>query len=278
MWEYFLAEGPYLIDTLQSFMLRDSVGTDGRIYVTERSRLINPNVHFWTKNYVVDTTLKQVWGALEFSYGILYKLEAQIGDKWVRATRGGPPGYAMCRVYSVEQAFLLGRQTTIKRFVFYQTRDSTDTSGVVTEVHWLASGFGLMFFTCPDCFYYIYLKGAVIDGVLYGDTTRIVTSVPDFSTGLPTQFELFPPYPNPFNPSTTIKYDLPKPAMVSLIVYDVLGRKVAELVNEQKAAGYHSIVWNAPIVASGVYLARFTATDANGYSKYSKISKLILMK
>ena len=91
-------------------------------------------------------------------------------------------------------------------------------------------------------------------------------------------YRLFNNYPNPFNPTTTIRYDLPEPAKVSLIVYDVLGRKVAELVNEEKAAGYHSITWNAANVASGVYLARFTAFDANGYSKYSRVNKLILMK
>lgn len=95
---------------------------------------------------------------------------------------------------------------------------------------------------------------------------------------IPTIFAIRQSYPNPFNPSTTIKYDLPEPAKVSLIIYDVLGRKVAELVNEDKAAGYHSITWNAADVASGVYLARFMASDANGYSKYSSVNKLVLMK
>lgn len=94
----------------------------------------------------------------------------------------------------------------------------------------------------------------------------------------PSQYSLGQNYPNPFNPTTTIKFDLPEPAKVSLIVYDIVGRKVAELVNEEKAAGYHSITWNAAGVASGVYLARFIASDAYGYSKYSKINKLILMK
>jgi hypothetical protein len=85
-------------------------------------------------------------------------------------------------------------------------------------------------------------------------------------------------YSNPFNPSTTIKFDLPEPSRVSLFVYDVLGRKIAELENGMKAAGYHSTVWNASSIASGEYFARFTATDAQGNVKLAKVSKLLLAK
>jgi hypothetical protein len=85
-------------------------------------------------------------------------------------------------------------------------------------------------------------------------------------------------YPNPFNPSAMIKFDLPEPSHVSLVVYDILGRKVAELENGLKGSGYHSSIWNATNVASGVYFARFTATDAQGKLKLSKVNKLLLAK
>ena len=85
-------------------------------------------------------------------------------------------------------------------------------------------------------------------------------------------------YPNPFNPTTQIKYDLPEASHVMLAVYDILGRKVAELVNGQVAEGYHTARWNALDVSSGVYFARFTATDANGAVKLNKVSKLLLSK
>jgi hypothetical protein len=58
----------------------------------------------------------------------------------------------------------------------------------------------------------------------------------------------------------------------------MLGRKVGELVNENRAAGYHTVTWEAKDLASGVYFARFTATDANGSLKFSRINKLILNK
>jgi hypothetical protein len=95
---------------------------------------------------------------------------------------------------------------------------------------------------------------------------------------LPSEFALHQNYPNPFNPSTQIKFDLPEISNVSLVVYDVLGRKIAELENGLKEAGYHSATWNASDVASGVYFARFTATDASGNVKLRKVSKLLFAK
>ncbi len=94
----------------------------------------------------------------------------------------------------------------------------------------------------------------------------------------PAAYQLHNAYPNPFNPSTQIKFDLPEEGFVTLNVFDVLGRKVAGLANGNYARGYHTTTWNANGIASGVYLARFTATDANGIVKYSKITKLMLNK
>jgi hypothetical protein len=95
---------------------------------------------------------------------------------------------------------------------------------------------------------------------------------------LPGRFFLHGNYPNPFNPSTQIKFDLPEAGFVSLAVYDVLGRKVVELVNEYREAGYHTATWNAVNVSSGVYFARFTVANEFGRMQYSKMSKLLLMK
>ncbi|MBI5471624.1 MAG: T9SS type A sorting domain-containing protein [Ignavibacteriae bacterium] len=94
----------------------------------------------------------------------------------------------------------------------------------------------------------------------------------------PSRAEFLQNYPNPFNPSTQIKFDLPEASHVTLAVYDVLGRKVVELVNGQVAEGYHTATWNAVDAASGVYFARFTATDAGGNLKLNKVSKLLLNK
>ncbi|MBI5472407.1 MAG: T9SS type A sorting domain-containing protein [Ignavibacteriae bacterium] len=105
-----------------------------------------------------------------------------------------------------------------------------------------------------------------------------ISQVGSTANSIPAVFALHPNYPNPFNPSTQINFDLPEASHVTLAVYDVLGRKVAELVNGQVAEGYHTATWNASDVASGVYFARFTATDANGVTQLSKVVKLLLAK
>lgn len=79
-------------------------------------------------------------------------------------------------------------------------------------------------------------------------------------------------YPNPFNPVTTINYQLPKDGMVTIKVYDVLGKEVATLVNEQKSAGYYKADFDASKLTSGVYICSIQA------SSFSKSIKLVLAK
>jgi hypothetical protein len=96
--------------------------------------------------------------------------------------------------------------------------------------------------------------------------------------GKPEMIVLQQNFPNPFNPSTTINYDLPVAGEVSLVVYDVLGRRVVELTSGQYEAGHYSVTWNASDAASGIYFARFTVSDALGKATYMKVNKLVLMK
>jgi hypothetical protein len=94
---------------------------------------------------------------------------------------------------------------------------------------------------------------------------------------LPESFALEQSYPNPFNPTTQIRYALPQPEHVRLVVYDVLGQRVRVLVDEYQAAGYHTVAWDATnetgsAVSSGVYLYRVTA------GKFTSLKKMILMR
>jgi len=93
----------------------------------------------------------------------------------------------------------------------------------------------------------------------------------------PSEFKLNPPYPNPFNAMTTIKYEIPEDCHVELLIYDILGRKTAVLKNDRMLAGIHKAVWNGKnddgiSVGSGVYLYHFKA------NKYSKIGKMLLIR
>jgi hypothetical protein len=87
-----------------------------------------------------------------------------------------------------------------------------------------------------------------------------------------TGFELRQNYPNPFNPSTTINYQLPMTNFVTLRVYDMLGRVVKTLVNEQESAGTHSIPFNAAGLPSGIYIYQLRAGN------YVSTKKMILSK
>ena len=79
---------------------------------------------------------------------------------------------------------------------------------------------------------------------------------------LPFSFDLIPAYPNPFNPTTTVTYGLPAAAEVRITATDLLGRQVATLVaGDMKAAGYHTVRFNADGLASGTYLIRMEAGD-----------------
>jgi hypothetical protein len=94
----------------------------------------------------------------------------------------------------------------------------------------------------------------------------------DASTELPEEFVLLQNYPNPFNPSTTIEYKVPHRTQVTITVYDVMGRQIAELVNGDHEPGMYSFVWNARSLPSGVYYYRIAAGE------YSDVKNLMLLK
>lgn len=99
----------------------------------------------------------------------------------------------------------------------------------------------------------------------------------DPSLLIPEVFRLEQNYPNPFNPSTVISYSLPYDAEVVLEVCDILGQRVALLVDEQSTPGSYDVVFNADGLASGLYLYRLHATGSNG-QVFSQIRKLMLVK
>jgi tetratricopeptide (TPR) repeat protein len=89
---------------------------------------------------------------------------------------------------------------------------------------------------------------------------------------VPKTYGLFQNFPNPFNPETTIRYQIPKPGLVTLKVYDILGREVATLVNENKIEGSYDFTFNASRFASGVYIYQLRVND------YVSSKKMILLK
>ena len=93
-----------------------------------------------------------------------------------------------------------------------------------------------------------------------------------FSYTGPKEFKLEQNFPNPFNPTTTIQYQLPQDARVTLKVYDILGSEVATLVNEEQQAGYKEVKFNGSNIASGMYVYRLTAGN------YISTKKMMVVK
>jgi len=102
---------------------------------------------------------------------------------------------------------------------------------------------------------------------MYGTTTRV-----EKEPSTPKREELCQNFPNPFNPTTEIRFSISKLSTVKMKVFDILGREVATLVNEQRAAGNYSVKWNASNLPSGVYFCQLRAGSFVG------TKKLLLMK
>ena len=97
------------------------------------------------------------------------------------------------------------------------------------------------------------------------------------SSPLPESYVLYQNYPNPFNPITQIKYELPKLSLVNITIYDMMGRVVKTLMNEQQSAGYKSVQWNATNnagqpVSAGLYLYTIQAGE------FRQVRKMVLLK
>ncbi len=114
-------------------------------------------------------------------------------------------------------------------------------------------------------------SASIRSGSLSG-TVVIATGLLVNNGQLPRAYELYQNYPNPFNPSTTVKYDLPKASFVTLCIYDVLGRNISTIVNEEKPAGAYQVNVYLPNLPSGVYFYRIQAHD------YVKTKKLVLLR
>lgn len=116
------------------------------------------------------------------------------------------------------------------------------------------------------------------NGIILFDDLRLSKKVvvgiddDDVASGIPTNFELFQNYPNPFNPSTVIQYKIPKESFTELKVYDILGREVTTLVNEEKSPGIYEVKFDASNLASGIYFYRINA------GSFTEMKKMILLK
>ena len=109
--------------------------------------------------------------------------------------------------------------------------------------------------------------------VFTGDNVSITNA----NALIPNQFKVYDAYPNPFNPVTTLRYQLPEANLVSVTIYDMAGREVKNLIHQQQNQGLHTIQWNGTnnlgnTVSAGIYLYQVQS------GPYNQINKMILLK
>ncbi len=265
VWAYdsYLLEGISSQFTGTKYMsVVDDTLIENKKYFVVENDLTSANVLAQKMYLRVDSALGFIyryWEELNDEY-IYHNLCAEIGDIIFYAGNPELPFY----ILEYEQPMnYLGIDTYERMY---------SENGLCTCHHNLIKGFGL----ASTYFLEVYgeeniLKGCVINGVLYGDTTFIV-DVEDQQNLIPTEFKLEQNYPNPFNPSTKINWQSPVGSHQSIKVFDVLGNEIATLVDEYKPAGRYEVEFIASSLPSGVYFYRLQS------GSFLQIKKMILLK
>ena len=109
-------------------------------------------------------------------------------------------------------------------------------------------------------------------------TSSTISSVVQVGNAIPVEYVLYQNYPNPFNASTNIRFGLPFVSKVRIVVYNMLGQRVVDLLDENVGAGYFERSWSAA-VASGVYLCRIEAVAISDPAKrFQSVKRMMLVK
>jgi photosystem II stability/assembly factor-like uncharacterized protein len=190
------------------------------------------------------------------------------GTSWTASSSGLTGNYVYVTGFAYSPVPVGGANlfaSTYRGGVFRSTDNGTNWSTVNTGL------------TNTHVFYLFvvgtYLVAVTDDGHFWRrPLSELIVSVEKLSTAVPTHFSLDQNYPNPFNPSTTISFSLPSRSLLSLKVFDALGREVAMLVAEELAPGTYSRQWNAGALPSGVYFYRLNA------SSLTETKKLVLLR
>jgi subtilisin family serine protease len=161
-------------------------------------------------------------------------------------------------------------------YIFPPTLIASPTSSSYTDT-WLIMGSGN-----PNDYQYKVQAVTTSHTSPYSNATPWINANAPFKINpeglvLPKAFSISNNYPNPFNPSTQIKFELPEMAEISIKVYNIVGQEVATLVNQEMQAGFHATNFKADHLSSGVYIARLTAIGSSGEQFISEI-KMQLIK
>jgi len=179
-------------------------------------------------------------------------------------------------------AYNISSDSTEVRYLYYGLEGEyfpKDSSGVILEIGMIYNGSSRSFSIGGggDILEMIFsdTEAEVLDceNVDNQEYNRIVNELRSgANTSTPTSFALHPAFPNPFNPVTTISYELPEPGQMEIMIFNLAGREITRLVDTVKDAGYHSVRWDATQFASGTYFIKMTS------GKFTQTQKITFVK
>jgi hypothetical protein len=195
--------------------------------------------------------------------------DAQVGDRWELVL---PPGWTVeLQSKSDTVTVPAGTFTNCYRFYFHFNGNDNDW------VEWYAPGIGPV---KRILYGFATIEYPLLNAVIHDFPVRVKDSPVDQT---PKKFALHTNYPNPFNASTVLSYDLPKPAFVTLEIYNLLGQRVRTLLNEWKAAGQYRLAWdgrddNGSALPSGIYFCKVAIKSSGRATSVRQIQKMVLVR
>ncbi len=240
--------------------------------------LISYHIYDPNKNAIIDINAYPLSGYVQYTYhqqtGYYYSYSWYWGN-WYYYTAPGDyvdaQNFITLRLLIQDENLRIGGEATAVLSSTYVDESSSDSG---SSGGWWGGGCSWSWSSTTNYTLYSSSVSGTLDPVVLGKS--IARSV-EPAAALPAQIALEGSYPNPFNPDTHIQFALPEGQIMSLVVYDVLGREVIRLVDGFMTAGYHSALWRGQtqtgyLVPTGIYVARMTAGD------YDHSLKLVLMK
>jgi Secretion system C-terminal sorting domain len=174
-----------------------------------------------------------------------------------------PPSSSFSRCTDTNTVNIFGSSFKVKKFNDTGRGNLTVFAMGIGITNW---GFAELNTLCVDT-----LKGCVIGGVLYGDTSTLV-GITQISSEVPEEYSLSQNYPNPFNPMSKLKFQMPKSGFAVLKVFDVLGKEIQVLVNQELSPGTYVVDFDGSNLPSGIYYYKF---EAEGFTQ---TRKMVLVK
>ncbi len=191
---------------------------------------------------------------------LVLKQNARLLESWAMSDSLISGAKRVARIKKIGSDFILGKTVKYKEVEWgwdYSNCQtcSQDSFGLSPRSEYYAKDFGLYFAVVEPTTTERLLVGFISNQDTVGDVTKVF----DLNVLHPSTFVLFPNYPNPFNSSTTIIYDLKSEQFVSLIIFDMLGREIQQLVGQNQSIGQHRIIFDAKGLNTGIYLFQLKA-------------------